>query len=105
MTVSNERKIISVPTISLDDIEGMSVKEARDYFDGLITRYGESATINRHSFPYDERDYLYVFVKRPETDEECAKRVSEERRYAELALERERAEFLRLKQKFGVGDN
>jgi hypothetical protein len=105
MTMKNvnyNREKVSVDGENIDDFEDyISLKEVKKEVDRLIEMYGEDSRIQRDQRAYSEDTYLYVQSSRLETDDEMAYRIAKEEQRAQQRLDQERAEFERLKAKFG----
>lgn len=100
MTVNRERKMVQTNVCTLD-LDYSTLADARMEIDRLIGLYGEGAKIRSFQERYEDTDRLGVFVDRPETDEQMAKRIVYEIDCDKMEAERERREFDRLKAKFG----
>ena len=83
------------------DLEYSTLSDALETIQSLIDRYGPDAVILEYEDQYSENKYLAVSVKVPETDMEMARRIAEEERWEAEKTTRDRAEFERLKAKFG----
>lgn len=82
-----------------------SLKNAREVVENLITRYGEDAAMDIDAeyadYGSSERSaYVRVFIRREETDEEYMKRLIEEEKWRAAQEERDKAEFIRLQERF-----
>ena len=82
-------------------VEDHTLGEIYETVKELIEDYGKDARV-MYYYPdrYSDSKYLYVFRKRPETDEEMAKRLAYEAKMAADREEYERREFERLSAKF-----
>lgn len=98
--VNRERKIIEYAAISVD-IEYGTIGSAIEELQRLAVNFGEDARIDWYEPPYTDNRYLYVYAKRPETDEEMQSRILQEERWEKMQETRDRAEFDRLQKKFG----
>jgi len=83
------------------DLEYSTLSDALDTIQCLIDKYGPDAAILEYEDQYSDNKYLAVSIKVPETDEEMARRIREEERWEADKTARDRAEFERLKAKFG----
>lgn len=101
MAVNRERKMIKVYSGSNVDLKYGTLKDALKTIKSLISEYGADAEIDTHSERYDDREYLGVYITRPETDKEMAARIADEEKWEAVRTERERADYERLKAKFG----
>jgi len=103
MKVNYERKIVAKQQTSVD-FECNTLEDVLNKVKRLIEEYGNDAQIMGQCEPYSDsdRETLYVFKDEPETDEELARRIAHEEKYAKIAEERDAAEFKRLQEKFGV---
>jgi hypothetical protein len=100
MTVNRERKMINTAQESVY-IEGSSLKQISVRIKELIKAYGEDATIDWHTYPYDDGRYLYVFKDIPETDEAMAKRIAKEEEWDSVRKDHDRREYERLQKIYG----
>ena len=93
--------------ISLYDFEG-SITDVFNKLNSLVQQYGaapDAVFLEVDNEPYSDRQYFLLSVKRLETDEEYEARCASEKARLD-ALEKkneneERAEYERLKKKFG----
>jgi hypothetical protein len=97
--VNRERLMVSKRMESLD-LDCSTLGSALETIQCLIDKYGPDAMICEYE-DYSDNKYLAVSVKVPETDEEMARRIREEERWEADKTARDRAEFERLKAKFG----
>lgn len=85
-------------TLLLSDLNARVMKEVPEQYRGAVTLGHESGS-------YDSGDIFRIYYDRPETDEEMTSRIANEQAYETNAAAqreaRDRAEFERLKQKFG----
>jgi hypothetical protein len=79
------------------DIDEVSLKKVLQVIQDAINEYGEDATLDISG---DEVE-IEILVARLETDEEYERRQQVEQQYSELRAKQERAEYERLKAKFG----
>lgn len=100
-------KSVQVDTHDPYEFEG-TLKNVQQFIEGLIAQHGPDAELDwnpDHWEHYDNetipRLRFEVTVQRDETDEEFNKRVSAETAQKEAQDARDKAEFERLKQKFG----
>lgn len=97
--VDRSRKIVLKPAESLD-IKYQTLGSALKEIAHLIEKYGENASIDTYSYPYNDTEYLYVYAERPETDKEMHERILQEEHMEKRREEQDRREFERLKKKF-----
>jgi len=84
------------------DLDCSTLSDALETIQSLIDRYGPDAImIYDYEELYSENKYLALYVEVPETDQEMARRIKEEERWESEKTARDRAEFERLKAKFG----
>lgn len=105
--MTQQKKIINaaVDEFSPYRLEG-SLKDLKEQVLEWITLYGEDATMaySQNYYEYGDNEatpMLFIKKDRLETDQECETRMAQK---AEMALwqeNRELAEFVRLKKKFG----
>jgi hypothetical protein len=100
MTVNRERLMVLKRMESLD-LDCSTLGSALETIQCLIDKYGPDAMICEYNAGYSDDKYLAVSVKVPETDQEMAKRIREEEQWEANKTARDRAEFERLKAKFG----
>lgn len=100
MTVNYERKTVQAYSGSEVDINYGSLKSALTVIQKLIAQYGEDAEIRTYSPDYSDGEYLGVYIMRPETDGEMARRIAEEKQREAWQAVRDREEFARLKKLF-----
>jgi uncharacterized protein with von Willebrand factor type A (vWA) domain len=99
--VDRSRKMRNTPMENAE-FEGYTLQQVADRIAALIATYGPTATIEEHTYPYDDEKYKYVFKNIPETDEQMNERIANEERWFAGDEERERREFERLQAKFGA---
>lgn len=97
--VDRKRKTVKYAAESLD-IDYSKLGNALERIQYLVDKYGKDAYIDSHSEAYSDREYLYVYAEREETDGEMAARIENEERWEKLRNEAELKEFERLKAKF-----
>lgn len=97
--VDRKRKTVKYAAESLD-IDYSKLGNALERIQYLIDKYGKDAYIDIISEAYSDREYLYVYAEREETDGEMAARIEDEKRWEKLRNEAELKEFERLKAKF-----
>lgn len=101
--VDRKRKTVKYAAESLD-IDYCKLGQALERIQYLIDKYGKDAYIDTqrdpYLDPYSDREYLYVYAEREETDGEMADRIENEKRWEKLRNEAELKEFERLKAKF-----
>ena len=103
MIVNRERKMVSKEQTYVNfeyDTLGSVLQQVKQ----LIKEYGKDAKIMCHGDAYSnsDKEYMYVYMDEPETDDEMAKRIAYEEKWAKKAEEHEAREFKRLQAKFGV---
>jgi hypothetical protein len=94
------RMIVEVPETSVDINYG-TLGNALETIQSLIEAYGSDARIDYYQAPYSESQYLYVYVKRQESDDEYNARIANEERWERQGEEKDRQEYERLQRKFG----
>ena len=99
--VDRTRKTIRAYTGHDVDIKYGTLKAALAEIQSLIATYGEEATIEAYTPAYSDSEYLGVYAKREETDEEMADRIYYEEENEAWRAKREAEEYERLKKKFG----
>lgn len=77
-----------------------SLDSAIKMLQDLAEKYGGSAVIQKTSQPYEDYEYLGLFVSEPETDGEMKTRLAREKDLKSRREAYERAEFERLSAKF-----
>lgn len=97
--VNRERQEIFDYATSLGIFHG-TLCNAKEQIDELIKSYGENAKVEWYNPPYERDGYWGVFVKRPETDSEMAKRIAREESDEKIREAHDAAEFKRLQEKF-----
>ncbi len=97
--VDRKRKTVKYAAESLD-IDYSKLGQALERIQYLVDKYGKDAYIDTQSDPYSDREYLYVYSEREETDGEMAARIENEKRWEKIREEAELKEFERLKAKF-----
>jgi hypothetical protein len=100
MAVNRNRKMINTEQVGAY-FDGLSLKQVKERVDELIADFGEDASVEWHSYAYDDNRYLYVFKEIPETDEQMAARIAKEESWDASRQEYERKEFERLKNLYG----
>lgn len=100
------KKMIDV--IARDDVKyalNGKLKDALKEIQTLIEEHGEDATldIDRECEAYSDHYYAYarIYVKREETDQEFATRLTKEAKRKAERVARDKAEYERLKKEFG----
>jgi len=101
MAVNRERKTISADTGSGVYLEYDTLKAAAERIQELISLYGEDAKIIKRGEDYSDREYLAVYQNRLETDKEMTQRIRAEEDWERQRGEQDRADYDRLKAKFG----
>lgn len=97
--INADRKMVDEAVTSID-LEYTTLEGAANQIAEYIKMYGKDAKLQYHYPDYSETKYMYVFRKRPETDEEYVKRIQYEADQATRREESDRREFERLKAKF-----
>lgn len=100
--VDRTRKLVPRRKSSLD-FEYDSLETALRKITQAIEDYGKDATIKPYNEPYDtsNKQYLGIYAMDPETDEELKRRIDNEERHEKAREKHEKAEFERLRKKFG----
>lgn len=98
----NRNRMMRETAMENADFDGYTLQQVADRIAALIAEYGPTASIGKHTYEYDEGEYLYVFKEIPETDEQMNERIANEERWFAGDEERERREFERLQAKFGA---
>lgn len=100
MKVNRERARVwrEVTSVHMDymSLDGMIAE-----FQNYRNQYGAHTRIEKQEYAYEDGYYYAIMQERDETDEEMNRRISQEERWAEERAAHERAEFDRLKAKFG----
>jgi len=100
MAVNHERQKVWAEVTTVD-LDYATLAEAITKLQGYCAQYGDTARIQIRDRDYGDGEYWAVMQERDETDGEMIQRITQEaRRDAEQAI-RDRAEFERLKAKFG----
>lgn len=102
MAVNRERKQVWEEQTTLDfdyDTLGQALKRIEE----AIAYYGADAKIfeEGESYSNSDRKYLRVKTQRLENDAEYNKRIAYEEQWTAQQVDRDRAEFERLKKQFG----
>lgn len=100
MAVNHNRKMLNTEQEGAY-FDGLSLKQLKVRVDELIAAYGEDASVEWHTFAYDDDRYLYVFKEIPETDEQMEKRIALEEQWHTASQNRDRIEFNRLQKIYG----
>lgn len=100
MAVDRERKMVSREVSTLD-VSYTSLGSLLEDIQHLISQYGAEARVETTPHSYSDGEYVAVLADLPETDEEMAHRVAKEEHWEAQQALRDRAEFERLKAKFG----
>lgn len=82
------------------DFEYFTVADVIKELKQIVKQYPD-ATFYTHSYEYSYEEYLAIFYMEDETDIEYEKRIASENKLREYQDAREKAEFERLKKKFG----
>ena len=92
--VSKEMESFSIDYSTLEDVLAQTKR--------MIKSYGKGAKIFMRCEQYSDSDkeYPYVYMDVPETDEEMAKRIAQEEEWSRRDDEREAAEYKRLQAKY-----
>ncbi len=103
MKVQRERQKIWANTGDRLSLDFTTLAELQKEVKALIKEYGPDARYSMQHEPYSSSDtqYPYLQVERLENDEEYAKRIANEERWAAQAAARDRAEYERLSKIFG----
>jgi CTP:phosphocholine cytidylyltransferase-like protein len=100
MKVNRERQMKTVRAEAVD-IVGITLQTALEEIQYHLKKYGKDSMIEKYNSPYNDYENLYVFHKRPETDEEMRTRISDEEHALARNIEHERATYEALKAKYG----
>jgi len=100
MAVNRNRKMIKVFATTID-LEGITLNKALARIQEYIDDYGDTAFIDTHQYSYDDTEYLAIYQRRLETDEEMATRIADDEKWERQRGEQDRADYDRLKAKFG----
>lgn len=98
MAVNRKRKIVRTEQQSIN-VEG-TLKQLAEHVAYLIARYGEDASVDKESYPYDGY-YFAVFKDVPETDEQMNTRIAQEEHWEKLNQIHEKAQYERLQKIYG----
>ena len=102
MTVNRERKMVAreqtYVSFEYDTLETV-LKQVKQ----LIKDYGPNAKIISRCEPYSDSDKenMYVYVDKPETDKEMAERIAQEEKWEKDCQERDKANYERLQKIYG----
>ena len=101
--VNRERKMVPKQQTSVN-FEYDTLEMVLNQVKMLVKEYGKDAKIQCHGDAYSnsDKEYMYVYKDELETDEEMAKRLAHEEKWAKEDEERDAAEFKRLQAKFGI---
>ena len=97
--VDRKRKTVKYAAESLD-IDFSNLGNALERIQYMIDKYGKDAYIDTYYGGFSDKEDLYVYAEREETDGEMAVRIENEKRWEKLRNEAELKEFERLKSKF-----
>lgn len=100
MAVNRNRKMLNTEQEGAY-FDGLSLKQLKTRVDELIAAYGEDASVEWHTYAYDENRYLYVFKEIPETDAQMTARIAKEEEWDVNRKEYERKEYERLQKVYG----
>ena len=98
--MDRERKMVSREVSTLD-VDYRSLGSLLEDIQNLISQYGAEAQVEKRPYSYSDGEYVAVLAVLPETDEEMARRIAKEEHWQAQQALRDRAEFERLKAKFG----
>lgn len=98
MTQERKMKRREVDTLDVDDYK---LSDFLAQVQKLIARHGADALVEKKYYSYSDEQYIAVTAEFPETDQEMDARIRQEEFYAARRAKNERAEFERLKAKFG----
>jgi len=98
--VDRERKMVSREVSTLD-VGYRSLGSLLEDIQNLISQYGAEARVEKRPYSYSDGEYVAVLAVLPETDKEMAHRIAKEEHWQAQQALRDRAEFERLKAKFG----
>ena len=92
--IKEELTYLDVSCVNVEDV----IKTLQSYVD----KYGAgNVSLERKSEPYDGGEYIAIFIKKLETDEQESKRELEEKLYEQRAKDMELLQYEALKKKFG----
>jgi hypothetical protein len=100
MPVNYERQMVDTEVSTLS-VKYRKLSELAETIQNLIADYGPDANIFECQYEYSDDRYFAVMVKLPESDHAYKKRIEAEERWHELQQQRDKAEYERLKTKFG----
>jgi hypothetical protein len=100
MAVNRNRKMIKVFATTID-LEGITLNKALERIQEYVADYGDTAFIDTYQYSYDDTEYLAIYQRRLETDEEMATRIADDEKWERQSGEQDRADYERLKAKFG----
>lgn len=95
-----ERKKVRYEVGSLD-VSYTTLKELREQIDYFIKNYGEDAEVDKTTVAYDDYEYIGVFGLRDEDDFQYSQRIAQETMIELANVDREKAEYKRLSEKYG----
>ena len=99
----NERKNIEREKTPIY-LDGDTLDEAIGKLRQLADVHGGAAVIRKTSMPYEDYDYLALFVSEPETYQEFQARLAREATELKRREDRDAAEFKRLSAKFAKSE-
>ena len=99
MAVNRNRETIKVFATTID-VEGITLKKALARFHEYVAEYGDDAFLDTYQYSYDDTEYLAIYQRRLETDEEMATRIADSEKWERIRAEQDRAYYERLKSKF-----
>ena len=100
MTVNRERKMVGMEMTTLS-FEYCTLEDVQRQVNEMVESYGKDAYIDRHCYAYEDREYDFVMMKVPETDNEMAKRIAQEEKWEKDSQDRERENYERLSKIYG----
>ena len=98
MNVNRERQLALIEQC-IFDIDGLTLAEVESNVAKAIELYGP--LVDDYTPPYSDITYQYIRKNVPESDDEMARRILREVGYASRCEQQDRAEYERLKAKFG----
>lgn len=99
-----ERKNIAREVTSIY-LDGETLDEAIKGLQRLADVHGGAAVIRKTTMPYEDYEYLALFVSEPETDQEFQERLTREDKDRRRREEYDAAEFKRLSAKFAKAEH
>ena len=99
------KKIIKEELESLD-VNYVSAESVIRTLQSYIDKYGVgNVSLEKQRKPYEDGEYIAVFIEKMETDEQEIKRELEESYREKIIYNRELAQYQLLKEKFEINNN